>query len=362
MNTMDLEQKKYFDRQIKLPLLGEEGQTRLLNSKVLVVGAGGLGCPALQYLVSMGIGEISVVDHDIIDSSNLHRQILYNQNDIGKSKALTACEKLRLLGPWTSLISYDQYLTKELAIKLIEQHDLVIDCTDNFGAKFLIHDCCYRQKTNLIQASIHKFDGQIQVFPFAHSTDRGCLRCLWEKIPEHTGDCNDNGVLGIVPGVFGSLQASEAIKLLLGHFSEHNEVVIIDLFSLNFHKMKYHKNQECHFCQVETHECSSETQQGEFMNDLCLKFNEINPSDYTWLDIRMATMHEELPSNIPADQVIKKTDAEIMHGISDFTQERPFVVICDRGIRSQNLANALRDHGHSNVYSLVGGFMGLNLE
>jgi molybdopterin/thiamine biosynthesis adenylyltransferase/rhodanese-related sulfurtransferase len=354
MNTMDLDQKKYFDRQIKLSQFGEVGQKRLLNSKILVIGAGGLGCPVLQYLTTMGVGSITIIDHDKIEKSNLHRQVLYTREDVGKFKASVASEKLTPHGPWTQFKSYNAYFNGTLADQLVKEHELIIDCTDNFSSQFLIHDLCFKHQKNLIQSSIHKFDGQLQIFAFAHSQEYGCLRCLWEKIPQNTGDCNDNGVMGIVPGIFGSLQANEAIKLLLGKFTD-NQVIIFDLMDLNLHKVKYKKNINCNFCNQK----NQKNQKGAIMNDISLKYSDINPNDYTWLDIRMATIHDDLPDEIPSNQVIKKTDAEIMHQINDFTQERPFIVICDRGMRSQNLAQALRDHGHSNVYSLFGGFMGL---
>jgi molybdopterin/thiamine biosynthesis adenylyltransferase/rhodanese-related sulfurtransferase len=345
------EQREYFDRQIKLSQLGVDGQERLLKAHVLVIGAGGLGCPTLQYLSSMGVGNITVVDHDKVDTSNLHRQILFNQDDVGRPKALVACEKVAKLAPWGHFTSYQQYFDQSLANTLIPKHDLVIDCTDNFHSKFFIHDMCYALKTNLIQASIHKFDGQIQVFPFAHSTDNGCLRCLWEKQPEQLGNCNDNGVLGVVPGFFGTLQASEAVKLLLDlNKQSENEVLMFDLLSLNTHKMKYNKNSECHFC---VHD------KGVNMNDINLNLSDINPADYTWLDIRIATAGQPLPETIPANQIITKTDAEIIHALHELPQERPFLVLCDRGMRSMNFANVLREHGHESTYSLVGGFMGM---
>lgn len=349
------EQRSYFDRQIKLSNFGEEGQLKLLSSKVLVIGAGGLGHATIQYLVSMGIGEIIICDHDKVEVSNLHRQVLFNQNDVGKYKAQVVKEKLKEHGPWTKIETINSYFDEQLATKLIPVNDIIIDCTDNLATKFMIHDFCYQFSKNLIQASIHKFDGQLQVFNFSKSKNEGCLRCLWDETPMQFGSCGDNGVLGVVPGFFGIMQANEAIKSLLElSMWKHNEILTLDLLSLETNKMRYKKSDSCRLCA----DLNTITK-GVVMNDIDLDLKDINPNDYTWLDIRIASANEKLTTKIAAHNVVQKTDVEIMHQFNELPSERPFIVICDRGMRSKNFAKLLREKGHNNVYSLVGGYLGI---
>lgn len=346
-------QREFFDRQMKLHQVGENGQRKLLSSKILVVGAGGLASSALQYLCSMGVGNITICDYDNVESSNLHRQVLFNQNDIGKNKAIVAKEKLELIGPWTKIDAIAEFFNDTNCSKLISDHDLVLDCTDNLNTKFLIHDECFKYKTDLIQSSIHKFDGQLQVFTFSKKID-GCLRCLWDTTPIQIGNCNDNGVLAVVAGLFGLMQANEAVKTLL-NLSElkSNELITFDVLSLSTNKIKFKQNKDCKLCGKHAIE------KGDSMSDIELIYTKINPDDYTWLDIRIASAAQPLNTKVSAINVITKTDTEIIHEFDTFDNQRPFIIICDRGIRSLNLAQHLRELGYENIFSLKNGFMNL---
>ena len=346
---MDNLQTSFFERQTKLDQIGESGQLKLLKAQVLVIGSGGLGCSVLQSLVHSGVSHITIVDHDSVDVTNLHRQVLFNVNDIGKSKAQTASDKLNKIAPWVSTIAINKKFEGEAYYK---EFDIIVDCTDNLRTKFLIHDFAFTNKINLVQASIHKFDGQLQVFKYANSTDKGCLRCLWDEEPIQLGSCSDNGVMGVVPALFGTLQANEVIKLVLGIGEAfENEVLTFNLLNLETSKLKYKKHTECKFC----------VKKELTMENFEVKPEDINFDDYRWLDIRIMNAGKPLPANLPADLVITKTDEEIMAEFPDLPQDKPFLVLCDKGFRAAGLTKLLREDGNDNVFSLAGGYLGLGV-
>lgn len=211
---MSIKNQKYH-RQILLKELGTEGQEKLLKAKVLVIGAGGLGCPALQYLAAAGIGHIGIVDYDIIDFTNLHRQILYNTLDIGLPKAIIAAQKLQLLNPDIIITPYHFRLTNRNALELLKDYDVIIDGSDNFATRYLINDACFLLKKTLIYGAIFRFEGQIAVFNHNQPTSVN-FRDLFANPPNPSNSpaCNIAGVLGVIPGIIGSLQATEAIKII----------------------------------------------------------------------------------------------------------------------------------------------------
>lgn len=206
----------YYQRQVSLPMIGTAGQRQLADARVLVIGAGGLGCPALQYLTAAGIGHLTIVDGDCVEESNLHRQILFNSTDIGRNKATTAAERLRLLNPHVSICAVDDAATSETLPPLLENIDLVLDGTDNFETKYTIHDLAWQAGVPLVQASVYQLDGLVQVFNPRHP-EHGCFRCLWPEAPPVGAVCNcaEAGVLGVTPGLLGVWQATEVLKLLL---------------------------------------------------------------------------------------------------------------------------------------------------
>lgn len=202
-------------RQTSLKSFGSQGQEKLAQARILVVGAGGLGVPVLQYLNAMGVGTLGIVENDIIELANLQRQVLYNENDIGRSKLTTAIDKLQSQNSATQFIAFDTYLNRENAEKIMNQFDLVIDATDNFPTRYLINDVCVLQKKAFIYGALHGFEGQVCVFNYNGGPT---YRCLFPEMPsaEEIPDCNTNGVLGIIPGIIGSLQALEAVKIVTG--------------------------------------------------------------------------------------------------------------------------------------------------
>jgi sulfur-carrier protein adenylyltransferase/sulfurtransferase len=209
-----------YQRQIALPEFGEEGQQKLLNAKVLVIGAGGLGCPVLQYLTAAGIGTIGIVDDDVVALNNLHRQVLYSVNDIGSSKAERAADILHQLNPEIQIISYNERLTVQNALILFDEFDIIIDGTDNFSTRYMINDGCVLLKKPLVYGAISQFEGQVSVFNFSRNeTDEAVnYRDLFPDPPKEDEvlSCAEAGVLGVLPGLIGTVMANETIKVITG--------------------------------------------------------------------------------------------------------------------------------------------------
>lgn len=212
MNNQELNR---YSRNILLKEVGIEGQEKLLASKVLVIGCGGLGTPILQYLAAVGIGTIGMIDFDLVDESNLQRQVLFNTEDIGSNKAVAAKEKLSKLNPFIQLTAYDYPLSTQNALSLFEQYDVIVDGTDNFSTRYLINDACVLTNKPLVYGAINQFDGQVAVFNYKNSPT---YRCLFPTPPSPGSipSCSEAGVLGVLPGIIGSMQANEVVKLILG--------------------------------------------------------------------------------------------------------------------------------------------------
>lgn len=209
-----------YQRQTSLPEIGESGQKKLADARLLVVGAGGLGCPALQYLTGAGIGTIGIVDHDTVSLSNLHRQVLYSNDDIGLSKALRAAEILTALNPQIDITAYNEMLHPENAVSIISQFDVVVDGTDNFASRYMINDACVLLNKPLIYGAISRFEGQVAVFNYetGDGLAKTNYRDLFPNAPAEGEilNCGEAGVIGVLPGIIGTMMANEAIKLITG--------------------------------------------------------------------------------------------------------------------------------------------------
>lgn len=202
-----------YNRQIQLDEVGVSGQEKLRSAKILIVGVGGLGCPAAQYFVGAGIGTIGLMDHDMVSISNLHRQVLYSEGDIGRSKAVVAKQKLQQLNSEITLVAIEEALTIDNAEVLFSRYDLILDGTDNFETKYIINDACILTGKPWVYASIYKNEGQLSVFNYKNGPS---YRCLFPKMTRQNVSCEATGVLGVVPGIFGMFQALEALKIILG--------------------------------------------------------------------------------------------------------------------------------------------------
>lgn len=227
-----------YNRQTILPEIGDEGQNKLKQAKVLVIGAGGLGCPILQYIATAGVGNIGIVDFDKIEIHNLHRQILYTENQLGLSKALTAKETVEKLNPLIKVTAFDQKLTAENASTLLAQYDFVVDGSDNFSTRYLVNDTCVALCKPLVYGSILGFEGQIAVFNHQGSKN---LRDLFPEPPnpKDVPNCSFNGVLGTLPGMIGTMMAHETLKLIIGLPCLTNELVLFKTLDWSFVKLKF---------------------------------------------------------------------------------------------------------------------------
>jgi len=240
-------QLEKYSRQIILKNIGVLGQKKILNSRVLVIGMGGLGCPVAEFLTRSGIGSIGIVDHDLVSLSNIHRQTLYDEKDIGKSKVYVAQKKLQNINSKTKINIFNFKLDKKKFIKIIKNYDYVVDGTDNFETKFLINDISLKYKKFLVTGAISKFDGHIFTFDF-NNKKNPCLRCFYqeETISDDILNCEYEGILGTIAGTIGSMQANEILKKILNIGKNLNGyILIIDLLNLNFRKVKFNKRKKC---------------------------------------------------------------------------------------------------------------------
>jgi len=237
-----------YSRQIVLKKIGVIGQKKIFKSNILIVGAGGLGSPIALYLAAMGVGKIGIVDKDKVEISNLSRQVIFSSNDIGKSKSLTAIEKINKINPDIKVISFNKKLTNKNIKKIGKNFKFIIDGSDNFRTRFLINDYCLKNKKVLISGAISKFDGQVYTFNFSKKKSP-CLRCFIPKIPQADMDidnCENEGILGVIGGVIGSIIATEAIKEMLNMGdSLCGYILIVDVLKLSFRKVKLNKRSDC---------------------------------------------------------------------------------------------------------------------
>lgn len=242
MEGRSLERERY-KRHLILPDVGEEGQEKLRNGRVLVVGAGGLGSPVCLYLAAAGVGTIGIADFDRVDISNLQRQVLYCEKDVGKRKAEAAAERLRQMNSTLKVLTYGDGVTKENISQIIEGYDVIVDASDNFRTRYLLSDACVRMGKPDVYGAICEFSGQVTVF----TKDGPCLRCLSPDEPEtEVPEASGFGVLGAIPGVIGCIQAAEVLKLLLGTGdSLVGRMLFVDLKSMSFDEMEIGANPRC---------------------------------------------------------------------------------------------------------------------
>lgn len=234
------EEFKRYTRQIILNEVGYEGQEKLKAAKVLVVGAGGLGCPAIQYLAAAGIGTIGIIDHDKIDETNLHRQILYTSNDLGKNKAEASTKKLIEINPFIKANAYSEKLTKYNALEVIKNYDIVVDGSDNFNTRYLVNDTCLILNKPFVSASVYQFEAQISVYNYKGGPT---YRCVFPEPPENVMNCGESGVLGYLTGMIGAMQGGEVIKIILdkgGILS--GRLLIFDALKMELNSILFERN------------------------------------------------------------------------------------------------------------------------
>ncbi len=245
--SLDKKEVERFSRQIILKNIGPSGQKKIKRAKILIIGVGGLGCPVAEFLVRAGVGHIGIVDDDFVNLSNLHRQSLYEINDINKSKVSCAKNKLNKINSKTFIKTFNLRLNKENAIKIIKKYDFIIDGSDNFKTKFLINDISLKLKKFLVVGAISKFDGHLFTYNFKKK-NIPCLRCFFqeEKISDDILNCEYEGVIGTVAGIIGTLQANEVLKQILDIGQNlDGKILILDLLNLNFRQAKVTRQKKC---------------------------------------------------------------------------------------------------------------------
>jgi molybdopterin/thiamine biosynthesis adenylyltransferase len=241
------DQVERYSRHIILQDVGGKGQEKILNSKVLIIGTGGLGAPAALYLAAAGVGTIGLIDGDVVDMSNLQRQVIHFTADVGKPKVLSAKEKINLMNPDVTVITYQELFTSENAMRILADYDFVIDGTDNFPAKFLINDACVMAKKPLSHGGILRFDGQT----LTHVPGHACYRCVFHSPPPANAvpTCSQAGVLGAIAGMLGTIQAAEALKYITGVGDLLvDRMMVFDAKKMNFRTVKLKKNPKCPVC------------------------------------------------------------------------------------------------------------------
>lgn len=349
-----------YSRQMALKEVGAAGQAKLRSARVLVVGCGGLGVPVLTYLAGAGVGRLGLVDGDRLEPSNLHRQTMYSLADVGQPKAALAAARLRALNPDVDLRVYPTRLNADDAAELVSQFDLVIDCTDNFSTKFMLNDVCVRLGKPGVFSSVYQYEGQLQVI---RPDRRGaCLRCVW---PEATrdglvGNCSEAGVLGPVPGVFGCLQALEALKLLLdlpGQLGD--ELLFVDLTTLSISRVRTRRAASCQpggCARAPAVQASAELDASR----LELEFESLDDAHargFSVIDIRDAREVAAMP--MPSAHARHTPMGELLHGTVLAPSGR-YLLVCASGRRSLAAAQELRSKGVASVYSLRGGVAALS--
>tara|TARA_B100001996_G_scaffold312979_1_gene255259 strand:- start:2470 stop:3225 length:756 start_codon:yes stop_codon:yes gene_type:complete len=246
-SKLNKNQIKRFSRQIILKNVGIVGQKKIINSKVLIIGMGGLGCPVAEFLTRSGVGTIGIVDNDLVSLSNIHRQSLYDEGDLNKSKVKVAQKKLKIINLKTRINIFNFKLDRKNFEKIIKNYDYIVDGTDNFETKFLVNDLSLKYKKFLVTGAISKFDGHIFTFNF-NNKKNSCLRCFYqeETISDEILNCEYEGILGTIAGIVGTMQANEILKKILNIGQNLNGfILILDLLNLNFRKVKLNKRKKC---------------------------------------------------------------------------------------------------------------------
>lgn len=354
-----------YSRHLLLPEVGMEGQKRLKNARILVVGAGGLGSPTILYLAAAGIGTIGIVDFDCVDTSNLQRQIIYTNNDVGASKVERAAVNAKSLNPEIAVECHSFRLSKQNAIELISNYDVVVDGSDNFSTRYLVNDACVLLRKPNIYGSIYRFEGQASVFAYK---DSPCYRCLFPEPPpaDAIPNCAEGGVLGVTAGLIGCIQATEAIKIVLHlESSLAGKLLLYDALGMRFQTLPIPKNQDCPICgdnpkitKLENLDVSCETAMREQLAESC-----ISPSQ----------LKQELQSAQPPMLLDVRNNEEVALGriqnakhiplallpdaLKNLDRDANIVAYCKSGIRSLKAVQLLKTNGFAKVRSLEGGII-----
>lgn len=354
-----------YSRHTLIPEIGEAGQVTLKQSSVLLVGTGALGSPAAMYLAAAGVGRLGLVDDDIVDASNLQRQILHGESWVGKKKLESAVARLKEVNPHVQVETHPVRFTPENAIEIARGYDVIVDGSDNFPTRFLTNDTAYFLKKPLVYGAIHRFEGQASVF--APHLGGPCYRCILPSMPEpgSVPSCAEAGVLGVLPGIIGSLQAMEAIKLLLGIGAPPlGKLTVYDALQTTFRSLNLHRDPNCRLC-GDSPEITSVTNSETTASAACdnttttmqsittLELRKILTDNFDGLLIDVRQPEEHAACNIPEAKLIPLST--LPAEADSLPKDREIYVHCKAGGRSAKAVEFLLDHGFTKVTNVAGG-------
>ena len=367
--ALTVEEVRRYSRHLIIPDVAMAGQQRLMNAKVLCVGAGGLGSPALMYLAAAGVGTLGIVEFDTVDESNLQRQIIHGQSDIGKSKAKSAQEKIAEINPYVNVILHETRLDNSNVMELFAQYDIIVDGTDNFATRYLVNDACVLLKKPFVWGSIYRFDGQASVFWAEYGP---CYRCLYPEPPPPgmVPSCAEGGVLGVLCATIGSIQTTEAIKVLTGVGEPLiGSLMVYDALEMSFRKIKVRKDPACPICSENPaqtallpdyeafcgtlSEAAQEASTGSTITVQELAAKIETGADYYLVDVREPSEFEIV--RIPTSHLIPKQGFLDGTVLSQLPQDKPIILHCKSGVRSAECLAILKNAGFADASHISGG-------
>jgi len=363
-----------YSRHLIIPDVATTGQKRLKNSRVLIIGAGGLGSPALLYLAAAGVGTLGIVDFDVVDESNLQRQVIHGQSDIGRSKAESARDSVLEINPLVEVVLHQERLESTNVYEIFEQYDLIVDGTDNFATRYLVNDAAFFLGKPYVWGSIYRFDGQASVFwPTAPGGDAPCYRCLYPEPPPPgmVPSCAEGGVLGVLCASIGAIQSTEAVKLLMGIGEPLvGKLMVYDALEMEYRRLTVRKDPECPLCgknptitglidyEAFCGTVSEEAQRAAAGSTILaseLKAKMDAGEDFLLVDVREPAEYEIV--QIPGSVLIPK--GEILNGsaLASLPQDRQIVLYCKSGVRSAEALAELKAAGLTNSVHVQGGVL-----
>ena len=366
-NKLSDNELRRYARHLVLPEVGEEGQKLFKASRVLIIGAGGLGSPLGLYLAAAGVGKIGIIDFDLVNFSNLQRQVLFTENEVGKPKAEIAKERLHEINSRISIKAYNEKLTYKNAIDIIKDYDIVADGSDNFSAKYLVNDACVLLGKPLVYGSVLRFEGQASVF---NAKDGPCYRCLFPEPPDADNvlSCEEVGVLGVLPGIIGSIQANEIIKLIIGKGELlTGRLLMLNSMEMKFREVKFEKNLDCPVCGENPviKKLTEELYNFESCETGNMANNNFDP-EITVEELKKKIDNRErfflLDVREPIETRISSIGGELIplkdlpHRIDELNKDDEIIIYCRSGHRSHNAVQFLREQaGFKKVRNLLGG-------
>jgi molybdopterin/thiamine biosynthesis adenylyltransferase/rhodanese-related sulfurtransferase len=367
--SLTVDEVRRYSRHLIIPDVAMAGQQRLMNAKVLCVGAGGLGSPALMYLAAAGVGTLGIVEFDTVDESNLQRQIIHGQSDIGKSKAISAKEKIAEINPNVNVVVHEVRLDTDNVMEIFSQYDLIVDGTDNFATRYLVNDACVLLKKPYVWGSIYRFDGQASVFWAEYGP---CYRCLYPEPPPPgmVPSCAEGGVLGVLCASIGSIQTTEAIKLIAGIGEPLiGQLMIYDALEMSYRKIKVRKDPKCPLCGDKPTQtellpdyeafCGVLSDAAEVaVKDSTISVTELkskidNKETFLLIDVREPSEYEIV--KIPGSVLIPKQGFLDGSALAGLPQDKPIILHCKSGVRSAECLAILKSAGFAGATHVSGG-------